>query len=648
MRTCLAFFLAALPTAVALAYHEPPKTTLDGETWTYEDSGAGVAIRDVETHRKDVRIPDSLDGKKVIGLSAHAFMFNTNGIQSLYLPSSVTNVGEAAGRFHTLRQFRVDSGNPAYMAVDGMLLTRDGTELLRVPAAKESVVVPEGVTRIRTRAFYECPNLVSIELPTSLRTLDGYAFSRCPKLERLEIRGQVKALGAYVIDDCNGLRELVLPDGMETIYSDAVRGGGMRLSVRIPRSVRKLEYDAFRCRGIGRMLFEGDAPEGRRDIPNDKESVNLEQNWILYAYEDTKGWPTFGEWKGYPLYRVQRKADRHFVPQTQTDPTTGLSWEYVVEGKGVTIVAVEPYPIGNLTIPAVLGGLPVMKIGRAAFADFRRGDRSIGGKGALRSVHIPDSVVDIDRCAFDDCSGLKSLRLPPSLRRLGSGVFTWCSGLKSLTVPSLVHEIPNATFWGCTDLEALMFKGDMPEIGEEVFKYVPRVTIYADKRADGWPEDGLVWGFELRRIDKGGDFRLEEDHERQIPYMLAEKKDISAGAEVLKKICKVPDFKFGLDCPIEKIPDVFAWPAFGGKCLEYPVVVDEPFLDMGVHRVLFGQREQVFGHRWIRNEFRHPVDRATRVALYEIVSSAANAFVSHRSRIRSMSAHGSAMPSRTG
>lgn len=43
-------------------------------------------------------------------------------------------------------------------------------------------VVPEGVTRISNRIFYQCTDLVTITLPTTLTSFDGSCIEGCPKL----------------------------------------------------------------------------------------------------------------------------------------------------------------------------------------------------------------------------------------------------------------------------------------------------------------------------------------------------------------------------------------------------------------------------------------------------------------------------------
>ena len=68
---------------------------------------------------------------------------------------------------------------------------------------------------------------------------------------------------------------------------------------------------------------------------------------------------------------------------TWTDPYTGHMWDYYINGLGYAeIISVSP-PTGAVTIPAMLGGKPVVSVG---FWDNCKG---------VTSVTIPDGVRNI-------------------------------------------------------------------------------------------------------------------------------------------------------------------------------------------------------------------------------------------------------------
>ena len=64
-----------------------------------------------------------------------------------------------------------------------------------------AVTIPEGVTEIRSGAFWHCAKLASVKLPSTLTSIAAHAFEDCPALESLTIPESVKAIGASAFTD---------------------------------------------------------------------------------------------------------------------------------------------------------------------------------------------------------------------------------------------------------------------------------------------------------------------------------------------------------------------------------------------------------------------------------------------------------------
>ena len=131
-----------------------------------------------------------------------------------------------------------------------------------------------------------------------------------------------------------------------------------------------------------------------------------------------------------------------------TDPDTGYTWTYRVNGDTVEIYgsnwscAISPNPIGTLSIPPKLNDKIVTSIGDYAFL----------GCDGLTSVTIPDSVTSIGWYAFSGCSGLMRVTIPDTMTSIGESAFSGCSGLTSMTIPDSVTSIGWYAFSGCSSL----------------------------------------------------------------------------------------------------------------------------------------------------------------------------------------------------
>lgn len=78
------------------------------------------------------------------------------------------------------------------------------------------ITLPEGVTTI-DEAFSDCDSLKWITLPESLTTIDGAAFWNCVKLDSLFIPRGVNTIAQCITAACSGLKSLVI-DSENPIY----------------------------------------------------------------------------------------------------------------------------------------------------------------------------------------------------------------------------------------------------------------------------------------------------------------------------------------------------------------------------------------------------------------------------------------------
>ncbi len=117
----------------------------------------------------------SHDGKKLLSVSDYA--------TSLQIPETVTSV-EDRGLYYclSLKEITVSPNNPVYSSIDGVLYSKDRTKLIRLPRMyeKEYFHIPDSVTSIGERAFYDCENLTEITIPDSVISIGDDAFDACP------------------------------------------------------------------------------------------------------------------------------------------------------------------------------------------------------------------------------------------------------------------------------------------------------------------------------------------------------------------------------------------------------------------------------------------------------------------------------------
>jgi hypothetical protein len=162
------------------------------------------------------------------------------------IPASITSMG--AYIFHgctSLTLISVDEANPVYAVKDGLLLSKDGTQLIKCPGGRVGIVnVPAGVTSVDGNAFFLCGKVTSIVLPSSVSAVGGRAFDGCSQLASVSLSPNMEIICEGLFNNCVRLTEIVIPKRITEIWEGAFSG----------------------CNKLARLYFEGDAPVGTHSL----------------------------------------------------------------------------------------------------------------------------------------------------------------------------------------------------------------------------------------------------------------------------------------------------------------------------------------------------------------------------------------------
>ena len=145
-----------------------------------------------------VTIPNS-----VTSLGNWAFDACTN-LTSVTIPDSVTSIGEVAfGDCTSLTAIMVNTRNPVYSDVDGVLFNHSLTMLVQCPGGiVGSYTIPNTVTNIGDGAFSGCSGLTKVTIPSSVTSIGDWAFSGCARLTSVCFQGNAPSFGQDVFDFC--------------------------------------------------------------------------------------------------------------------------------------------------------------------------------------------------------------------------------------------------------------------------------------------------------------------------------------------------------------------------------------------------------------------------------------------------------------
>lgn len=120
----------------------------------------------------------------------------------------------------------------------------------------------------------------------------------------------------------------------------------------------------------------------------------------------------------------------------------------------------------DVSIPGILGGLPVTGIGDYAFSDAQ----------GLRSVIIPGGVTTIGERAFSGCRDLKYITIPNTVTTIGDAAFADCISLRSINLPPNVALLGEDTFKGCVNLTSITYGSTPRVIYDQAYRRVMTAT----------------------------------------------------------------------------------------------------------------------------------------------------------------------------
>ena len=179
----------------------------------------------------------------------------------------------------------------------------------------------------------------------------------------------------------------------------------------------------------------------------------------------------FEYWGGAELeFSVAKGTHSTFDPavfRLVGDPASGVTtaenWDDIEfaweESDGVVAITKYIGTSGNVVVPELIGGIPVVTIGSGAFCDNK----------LIRNVVLPSGVKTIDDNAFDRCSELTSVTIPNGVTDIGPSAFSHCRSLTSVVIPDSVANIGDGAFAGCENLTDIAMPNSVTNIGESTF-----------------------------------------------------------------------------------------------------------------------------------------------------------------------------------
>lgn len=310
----------------------------------------------------------------------------------------------------------------------------------------ENLVIPETfidtdgqryrVTSIGTDAFYNCSNLMGVNIPNSVKEIMNAAFANCTNLGHITMPDTMDNLGWYVFSNCSKLTEIKIPDGILALGTEFFYNCSNLSTVELPNSLTSIYANAFRnCSSLSSISLPdsitsiaGGAFQNCSNLSNINISTNLTSI-------------------GYGAFSYCGQLSFITLPDK--------------------LSSIGDYAFQNCSSLSIIN-IPnnVTSIGRAAFS----------GCSSLTSVNISDGVTTIGNNAFENCGSLVSINISDSVTSIGISAFAGCSSITSITIPDGVTSIENATFYNCSNLTSVIVPDGVTSIRDSAFNRCINLT----------------------------------------------------------------------------------------------------------------------------------------------------------------------------
>lgn len=190
-----------------------------------------------------------------------------NNYEEVYtIAQDEDTVNEEIFELENIEVIKTDINNKLFSSEDGVLFSKNKTELIRCPAGKtgsasfngREYIIPNAVKVIGSHAFANCSYLDSIVIPESVTEIGEGCFADCIRLKSIIIPKSIAKISRNAFSGCIGLEFVRISEGVTIIEESAFAHCDNMEELTIPKSLRRIEMYAFtECDKLKNIYYNG-------------------------------------------------------------------------------------------------------------------------------------------------------------------------------------------------------------------------------------------------------------------------------------------------------------------------------------------------------------------------------------------------------
>ena len=129
-----------------------------------------------------------------------------------------------------------------------------------VQGTLNDLIIPEGVTMLRSYAFYQHDGILNVTIPDSV-VFAGYSvFDRCRSLENVTIGNGLTDINEGMFSTCRALKNVTIGDNVRKIWLAAFVSCESLTHITIPSNVEEIHREVFKnCDSLETIVFENNS-----------------------------------------------------------------------------------------------------------------------------------------------------------------------------------------------------------------------------------------------------------------------------------------------------------------------------------------------------------------------------------------------------
>lgn len=314
------------------------------------------------------------------------------------------------------------------------------------------VILPDSITTIGKNAFQYC-SLSKITLSNNLTEMGDYAFSGCKNLVSVDIPASLKQIPFFAFESCFALSSVTLHEGLEVIGTNAFGICRSLSSISIPTTVTEIGGSAFANSGLTSAVIPGNV------VTLGAGAFSYCENLTYVKIAPGLKYLGGGAFGGCKLLTEMQQIELPDGileigdnPLNETPVYTNAA-DHAAKTKTLFTFSVNGYlfRMTDVYIEEDKRPLSVSITGNVV------ADGAVG-LNSVQSVTVSDSVTYIGKKAFQQCHSLVSIKLSENITEIHDETFYNCFNLRSISIPEKVERIGYNAFRFCSDLMTV----DMP------------------------------------------------------------------------------------------------------------------------------------------------------------------------------------------